>query len=212
MRTKTAPTYAILTLAYLEWFGFFVFNGISTLFRLFNAKAILLEEPLWNYLTHSWENKGVHTFPKDICPKVNVIARLEYELAYYDSAVHHFNHYTTRTPPIFRRKSIWNHRQKCNKIITEFIRSWKRYLDDCFLFWKCQWDNINNLYNLLQNLHPKMKFTMEYSFKELPFVDILIKNGQIITDINHNPTDIKQYLHFKSPPLQNYIKSIPNSR
>ena len=34
-----------------------------------------------------------------ICPKVNVIARLEYELAYYDSAVHRFNHYTTRTPP-----------------------------------------------------------------------------------------------------------------
>ena len=49
--------------------------------------------------THSWrENKGVHTFPKGICPKVNVIARLEYELAYYDSAVHRFNHYTTRTP------------------------------------------------------------------------------------------------------------------
>ena len=39
-----------------------------------------------------------HTFPKGICPKVNVIARLEYELAYYDSAVHRFNHYTTRTP------------------------------------------------------------------------------------------------------------------
>ena len=29
---------------------------------------------------------------------MNIIARLEYELAYYDSAVHHFNHYTTRTP------------------------------------------------------------------------------------------------------------------
>ena len=40
----------------------------------------------------------VHTFPKGIFPKVNVIARLEYELAYYDSAVHRFNHYTTRTP------------------------------------------------------------------------------------------------------------------
>ena len=48
---------------------------------LFNAKAILLEEQLWYYLTHSWEDKGVHTFPKGICPKVNVIARLEYELA-----------------------------------------------------------------------------------------------------------------------------------
>ena len=30
---------------------------------------------------------------------MNVIARLEYELAYYDSAVHRFNHNTTRTPP-----------------------------------------------------------------------------------------------------------------
>ena len=30
---------------------------------------------------------------------MNVIARLEYELAYYDSALHRFNHYTTRTPP-----------------------------------------------------------------------------------------------------------------
>ena len=36
---------------------------------------------------------------KGICLKVNVIARLEYELAYYDSAVHRFNHYTTKTPP-----------------------------------------------------------------------------------------------------------------
>ena len=35
-----------------------------------------------------------------ICPKVNAIARLEFELAYYDSAVHRFNHYTTRTPPL----------------------------------------------------------------------------------------------------------------
>ena len=65
----------------------------------FNAKAILLEEQLWYYLTHSWEDKGVHSFPKGICPKVNVIALLEYELAYHDSTVHRFDHYTTRTPP-----------------------------------------------------------------------------------------------------------------
>ena len=29
---------------------------------------------------------------------MNVIARLEFKLVYYDSAVHRFNHYTTRTP------------------------------------------------------------------------------------------------------------------
>ena len=67
--------------------------------RLFNAKAIILEEQSWYYLTHSWEDKGVHTFPKGICPKVNVIARLEYEVANYDSAVQRFYHYTTRTLP-----------------------------------------------------------------------------------------------------------------
>ena len=41
-----------------------LFNGISTLCRLFNAKDILQEEQSWNYLTHSSEDKGVHTFPE----------------------------------------------------------------------------------------------------------------------------------------------------
>ena len=64
--------------------------------------------PLWYYLTHSWEDKGVHTFPKGICPKVNEIARLEYELAYNESAFRRFNHYTTRTPPLwYYLTNIW---------------------------------------------------------------------------------------------------------
>ena len=29
----------------------------------------------------------------DICPKVNVIAQMEFELAYYNSAVQRFNYY-----------------------------------------------------------------------------------------------------------------------
>ena len=41
----------------------------------------------------------VNTFPKGICTKVNVIARLEYELTYYDPTVQRFNHYSMRTPP-----------------------------------------------------------------------------------------------------------------
>ena len=39
-------------------------------------------------------------FLKGICPKVNVIVRLEFELTYDDSTVQHFNHYTTGTPPV----------------------------------------------------------------------------------------------------------------
>ena len=61
---------------------------------LFNAKAILVEEQGF-YLTESWVegDKGVLNFPKDIYPKVNVIARLGFEHTYYDVAVQHVSHY-----------------------------------------------------------------------------------------------------------------------
>ena len=52
----------------------------------------------WYYLTQSSEDREFHTFPKGICPNVNVIAQLKFELADYDSAVQCFNHYTTSTP------------------------------------------------------------------------------------------------------------------
>ena len=93
----------------------------------------------------------------------------------------------------------------------EFIRSWKRYLDDYFIFSNCTWGNINDLHNILQNQHPKIKCTMEYSFKELPFLDKLIKNenDEIITDLDHKPTDIQQYFHLNSHHTKNCLKSIP---
>ena len=59
----------------------------------FNAKTILVEKQWLYYLAHIWEDGGVHTFPKGISPKVNVIVQLEFELAYYDVAVQHVSHY-----------------------------------------------------------------------------------------------------------------------
>ena len=55
----------------------------------FRRTAVMLFNP--------WLDKGVHTFPKCICTKVNVITRLEFELAYYESAVQRLNHYTRKT-------------------------------------------------------------------------------------------------------------------
>ena len=57
-----------------------------------------------------------------------------------------------------------------NDIEEEFTKSWKRYLDDCFIFWKYPRGDINRLHNLQQNLHHKIKFTMGHSSKELPFI------------------------------------------
>ena len=47
---------------------------------------------------------------------MNVIARLEYELAFYDSAVHRFNHYTTRTPLAL---TITPRGHPCKKVVSK---------------------------------------------------------------------------------------------
>ena len=60
--------------------GFFAQWHIN-LRGLFNAKANLVEQ--WKYyLTHSYRDKGINSFHKGITPKVNIIAWLEFELAY----------------------------------------------------------------------------------------------------------------------------------
>ena len=38
----------------------------------------------------------IHTFPKVISPKVNIIMRLEFELAHNNAIVQHVRHYATR--------------------------------------------------------------------------------------------------------------------
>ena len=47
---------------------------------LMPSPSLLKKNPQWYYLTHSWEDKGVHTFPKGISPKVNIIVQQEFEL------------------------------------------------------------------------------------------------------------------------------------
>ena len=61
---------------------------------IIQSQNILVEEPL------AGGNKGVYNFPRGISPKENVIARLEFELAYNDIVVQHVNHYTSETPPL----------------------------------------------------------------------------------------------------------------
>ena len=54
---------------------------------LFNAKGTIVERQQWYYLILSCGDKEVHIFPKGISPRVNIIARLEFELSHYDIAV-----------------------------------------------------------------------------------------------------------------------------
>ena len=73
-------------------------------------------------------------------------------------------------------------------IKTEFIRSWKIYIDDSFLL----------QHKTLQTL--RIKFTTELNFKELLSLDILIENYNlyVTTDIYHKVIDTEKYVHFNS--------------
>ena len=59
--------------------GFF-FNGISTFVGYLRSRQSLQKNSSGSIKNKSWENKGIHTSNMNICPKVNVKARLEFEL------------------------------------------------------------------------------------------------------------------------------------
>jgi hypothetical protein len=60
-----------------------------------------------------------------------------------------------------------------------FVKLFKRFLDDCFLPWQKTEAELEELHKMLNSLHPKIQFTMEYDHKKLPFLDILLyKNAE----------------------------------
>ena len=89
--------------------------------------------------------------------------------------------------------------KKYSNDIKDITKSWKRYLDDCFIFWKYPWGDINQLHDLLQNQVPKIQFTLEHNLKELPYLDILIKKRK---RQNHHRYLPQTNRHPTIPPLQ----------
>ena len=77
---------------------------------------------------------------------------------------------------------------------------WKRYLDDCFIYWPKRLGDIGHFLEMLNNMHPKLHFTMNIDKIKMPFLDILIKkkNDHLITDIYHKDTDGYNYVPFNS--------------
>ena len=93
----------------------------------------------------------------------------------------------------------------------EFIKNFKRFLDDCFIFWQKSRAELEILFNMLNSINPKIQFTMEFSSEKLPFLDILIckENTEIHTDIYYKGTDSHQYLDFFSCHPRHVKQNIP---
>ena len=78
-----------------------------------------------------------------------------------------------------------------DKLETNFLKTqtlqplvWFRYIDDVFFLWTHGEENLKQFLYNLNNYDPNLKFTHEYSKKEIPFLDLKvgIKNGNITTD------------------------------
>ena len=81
-----------------------------------------------------------------------------------------------------------------------FENNWLRYLDDCFIIWKSDFGDINELHDILMNLNPAISFKWCVNSKTVDFLDItVVKIGnKLMTDVFYKVTDTHQYLHFKS--------------
>ena len=64
-----------------------LFNDVSP-FLGYLIKKNLVEQQLGYYFSHNWRGKGINS-------KVNLIARLEFEIAEWDVIVEHFSRYIT---------------------------------------------------------------------------------------------------------------------
>ena len=80
------------------WWRVFFIQWNINIRGLFNAKDNLTEKLQWYYLIHSWRDREVHAFPKDVSPKMNEIEPLEFELAYLEPAIQRVSYYNTAAP------------------------------------------------------------------------------------------------------------------
>jgi GIY-YIG catalytic domain len=86
-----------------------------------------------------------------------------------------------------------------------------RLIDDIMGIWTGPLDQLITWYNYLNDSHPTIKFTIEHSEIEIPFLDTLtyVDNNIIKTKLYKKPTNKKQFLSFNSEHPAHMKKSIP---
>ncbi|XP_063604268.1 uncharacterized protein LOC134779871 [Penaeus indicus] len=112
---------------------------------------------------------------------------------------------------IFVHASIEERRQKLAKQPAVFYR----YIDDIFGIFTGTEAQLLEYHQGLNKIHPDLKFTVEYSKKELPFLDTLVyldAEGKVQTSVYHKPSNTHQYLHFQSCHPPSLKRSLPYSQ
>ncbi|XP_050306328.1 uncharacterized protein LOC126743334 [Anthonomus grandis grandis] len=83
----------------------------------------------------------------------------------------------------------------------EFLIEYKRYVDDIFIVWNGQKEDLTNFLRFVNSLHPKISFTIEEEQNgKLPFLDLLIErlNNKLIFEIYRKPTTTDNVIQYAS--------------
>ena len=91
---------------------------------------------------------------------------------------------------------------------------WWRYIDDIFFLWEHGEEKLKKLIEYLNEKHPTIKFTTEWSQTSINFLDVSVSftDGKITTHLYVKATDSHQYLHSSSCHPYHCKKGIPYSQ
>ena len=91
---------------------------------------------------------------------------------------------------------------------------WWKYINDIFVIWQHGEDELKIFLEKLNNFHPSIKFTCEYSREKVNYLDVqvIVREGKLITDLYVKQTDSHQYLDPSSCHPYHCTKSIPYSQ
>ena len=75
---------------------------------------------------------------------------------------------------------------------------WFRYIDDIFVIWTHCREKLEGYLDNFNKFHPNLRFTLEYSRKNVTFLDLDVKilDRKIVTNLHIKATDRHQYLHY----------------
>lgn len=112
---------------------------------------------------------------------------------------------------IFVHVSIEKKRKKLQKQPVIFYR----YIDDIFGIFTGTEEELKEYHEELNNFHPDLKFTLEWSREKLPFLDTMVywdKEMCPQTTTFYKPSNTHQYLHFLSSHHPSLKRSLPFSQ
>ena len=101
----------------------------------------------------------------------------------------------------------------CNIYLQTYTIS-RKYKSDIFLIWEHSEESLKYVLEKINNIHATIKSKTDWSKNSVSFLNlnVILNDGNIVTDLYVKPTDTYQYLDSSSCHPYHYRKSTPYSQ